>query len=180
MPERRWVQRRRVGVAEHAGKRRSGLGLGLGASIASAKERAGLRVLTESAGWSKTWRRRAGGEDWRRCWAELAETGAGGVRRAPEFLGLTRWRPAEAFQGQRDTIVTGGEEKLNGGAFSPPSAAEEIAARGRPGVGVGGSGGFTGPWRSSCAGRSGAEGNEAAAPRRRRVSSRRSRASGHC
>ena len=129
-----------------AGERRSGLGLGLGASIASAKERAGLRVLTESAGWSKTWRRRAGGEDWRRCWAELAETGAGGVRRAPEFLGLTRWRPAEAFQGQRDTIVTGGEEKLNGGAFSPPSVAEEIAARSRPGVGVEGSGGFNEPW----------------------------------
>ena len=125
-------------MAEHAGERRSGLGLGLGASIASAKERAGLRVLTEGAGWSKSWRRRADGEDWRRCWAELAEAGAGGVRRAPEFLGLTRWRPAGAFQGQRDTIVTGGEEKLNGGAFSPPSAAEEIAARGRPGVGVGG------------------------------------------
>ena len=34
---RRWAQRRRVGMAEHAGERRSSLGLGLGASIASAK-----------------------------------------------------------------------------------------------------------------------------------------------
>ena len=95
--------------------------------------------------------------------------GAGGVRRAPELLGSTRWRPAGALQGQRDTIVTGGEEKLNGGAFSPPSATEEIAARSRPGVGVEGSRGFTEPWRCSCAGRSGAECNGAAAPRRRRV-----------
>jgi len=177
VPERRWVQRWRVGAAGHAGERRSGLGLGLGASIASAKEMAGLRVLTEGVGWSETWRRRAGGEDWRRCWAELAETGAGGVRRAPEFLGLTRWRPAETFQGQRDTIATGGEEKLNGGAFSPPSVAEGIAARGRPGVGVEGAGDFTGPWRSFCAGRGGAEGNGAAGARRRRGSARRSCAS---
>ena len=34
---RRWAQRRRVGVAKHAGERRSSLGLGLDASIASAK-----------------------------------------------------------------------------------------------------------------------------------------------
>ena len=99
-------------MAEHAGERRSSLGLGLGASIASTKERAGLRVLTEGAGWSKSWRRRADGEDWWRRWAELAEAGAGGVRRAPEFLGSTRWRPAGALQGQRDTIITGDEEKI--------------------------------------------------------------------
>ena len=39
VPGRRWAQRRRVGVAEHAGERHPSHGSGLGASIASAKRK---------------------------------------------------------------------------------------------------------------------------------------------
>jgi hypothetical protein len=78
---KRW----RVGAAEHAGERHPGPGLGLGASIASAKERVGLRVLTEGVEWSKTWRRRAGGEVRRR-----RTVGAGEEARGPGDTGLLR------------------------------------------------------------------------------------------
>ena len=58
---RRWAQRRRVGVAEHAGERHPSLGLGLGASIASAKGKGrftGSHRGCEVAGVAAEWRRR--------------------------------------------------------------------------------------------------------------------------
>ena len=112
----------------------------------------------------------------RSSWRRVLE-GCAGLRNSLDRLG-GGLRECCRVRGTR--LSPAARKKLNGGAFSPPSAAEEIAAKSRPRVSVEGSGGFTEPWRCSCAGRSGAECNGAAVPRRRRISSWRRRASGHC